>query len=324
MVLRFRCAYIGAAVILFAAALRVLVGGFDFLENPAAAQLLTYFYTGRYVHLSTPETLPPPTQEQPNTEKREDPLQISLQAGLSIEYRNQTMYDIPLEKWLTQPLSWDLQGEKPCVLIVHTHTTESYKNTGQYKESDEYRTLDEKHNLIAVGEHLTRILEAAGISVIHDKTVHDYPSYSAAYTQARETIRRHLAGNPQISLVIDLHRDAVAGADGQQKALTATYNGKKAAMLEIVVGTEAGGQSHPDWEKNAALAVKLQTVLEGEAPGLCRPVLFRTSRYNQDLTPGSLIVEVGAAGNTQQEAFNGVEVLAKAIIQMAKGVICSG
>lgn len=324
MILRLRCAYIGAAVILFAAALRVLVGGFDFLENPAAAQLLAFFYTGRYVHLSTPETLPPPTQGQPNTEKREDPLQISLQAGLSIEYRNQTMYDIPLEKWLTQPLSWDLTGEKPCVLIVHTHTTESYKNTGQYKESDEYRTLDEKHNLIAVGEHLTRILEAAGISVIHDKTVHDYPSYSAAYTRARETILGHLAKNPQISLVIDLHRDAVAGSDGQQKALTATYNGKKTAMLEIVVGTEAGGQSHPDWEKNGALAVKLQTVLEEEAPGLCRPVLFRTSRYNQDLTPGSLIVEVGAAGNTQQEAFNGVEVLAKAIIQMAKGVICSG
>jgi len=321
VILRLRCAYIGAAVILFAAALRVLVGGFDFLENPVAAQLLTYFYTGRYVHLSAPETTPPPTEGQPNTEKREDPLQISLQAGLSIEYRNQTMYDIPLEKWLTQPLSWDLQGEKPCVLIVHSHTTESYKNTGQYKESDEHRTLDEKHNLIAVGEHLTRILEAAGISVIHDKTVHDYPSYSAAYTRARETILGHLAKNPQISLVIDLHRDAVAGADGQQKALTATYNGKKAAMLEIVVGTEAGGQSHPDWEKNAALAVKLQTVLEGQAPGLCRPVLFRTSRYNQDLTPGSLIVEVGAAGNTQQEAFNGVEVLAKAIIKMAKGVV---
>jgi stage II sporulation protein P len=320
VILRLRCAYIGAAVILFAAALRVLVGGFDFLENPAAAQLLTFFYTGRYVHLSAPETTPP-TEGQPNNEKREDPLQISLQAGLSIEYRNQTMYDIPLEKWLTQPLSWDLTGEKPCVLIIHSHTTESYKNTGQYKESDAYRTLDEKHNMIAVGEHLTRILEAAGISVIHDKTVHDYPSYSAAYTRSRETILGHLAKNPQISLVIDLHRDAVEGSDGQQKALTATYNGKKAAMLEIVVGTDAGGQSHPTWGENGALAVKLQTVLEGEAPGLCRPVLFRTSRYNQDLTPGSLIVEVGAAGNTQQEAFNGVEVLAKAIIKMAKGVV---
>lgn len=320
MILRLRCAYIGAAVILFAAALRVLVGGFDFLENPAAAQLLTFFYTGRYVHLPAPETTPP-TEGQPNNEKREDPLQISLQAGLSIEYRNQTMYDIPLESWLKQPLSWDLTGEKPCVLIIHSHTTESYKNTGQYKESDAYRTLDEKHNMIAVGEHLTRILEAAGISVIHDKTVHDYPSYSAAYTRARETILGHLAKNPQISLVIDLHRDAVEGSDGQQKALTATYNGKKAAMLEIVVGTDAGGQSHPTWGENGALAVKLQTVLEGEAPGLCRPVLFRTSRYNQDLTPGSLIVEVGAAGNTQQEAFNGVEVLARAIIKMAKGVV---
>ncbi len=323
MILRIRCAYIGAAVILFAACLRILVGGTAFLKTAETARLITYFYTGRLVTLSAPEFTTPPTEGQVSNEKREDPLQLSLQAGLSIEYRNQTLCDINLEKWLKQPLSWDLKGEKTQVLIVHTHTTESYKNTGQYIESDPYRTLDETHNLIAVGEYLTQLLEAGGISVIHDKTVHDYPSYNAAYTRARETILGHLAKNPQISLVIDLHRDAVEGADGQQKAFTATYGGKKAAMLALVVGTNAGGQSHPSWEKNAALAVKLQTALEAEFSGICRPVLFRTSRYNQDLTPGSLIVEVGTAGNTEAEALSGVEVLAQTIIKMAKGAICN-
>lgn len=323
VILRIRCAYIGAAVILFAASLRILVGGTAFLKTAETARLITYFYTGRLVTLATPEFTPPPTEGQTNNEKREDPLQLSLQAGLSIEYRNQTLCNINLEKWLKQPLLWDLKGEKPQVLIVHTHTTESYKNTGQYVESDPYRTLDEKHNLIAMGEQLTRLLEAGGISVIHDKTVHDYPSYNDAYTRARETILGHLAKNPQISLVIDLHRDAVEGADGQQKAFTATYGGKKAAMLEIVVGTSAGGQSHPGWEKNAALAVKLQTALEAEFPGICRPALFRSSRYNQDLTPGSLIVEVGTAGNTEAEALGGVEVLAQAILKMAKGAVCN-
>lgn len=323
MILRIRCAYIGMAVILFSAALRLLVGGVDFLENPVAAQLLTYFYTGRRVNLSGPETTLPTETEQPNSEKREDPLQLSLQAGLSIEYKNQTLLDIPLEKWLKQPLSWDLQGQKPCVLIVHSHATESYKNTGQYEESDPYRTTDSLHNMVAIGEYLARLLEAGGVSVIHDKTLHDYPSYSEAYTNSRETVLSYLAKNPQISLVIDLHRDAVEGADGEQKGFTAVYNGKKTAMIELVVGTSAGGQAHPNWEKNAALAVKLQTALEQEAPGVCRPVLFRTSRYNQDLTQGALLVEIGAAGNTKEEAMAGAEVLAKTILKMTKGVVCN-
>ncbi len=322
MILRLRCAYIGAAVIVFAAVLRIFAGGTDFLKTEEAAKVLTYFYTGRLVSISAPEPTPPAGEEKPNTEKREDPLQIPLQAGLSIEYRNQTLCGVNLEKWLKQPLDWDLKGEKPQVLIVHSHTTESYKNTGQYQESDPYRTLDERHNMIAVGQHLKSLLEAGGVSVIHDTTVHDSPSYSEAYTRARETILSQLAKNPGICLVIDLHRDAVEGADGEQKAFTAAYNGKKAAKLEIVVGTQAGGQSHPNWEKNAALAVKLQAALEGEFPGICRPVLLRTSRYNQDLTPGSLIVEVGTAGNTLQEALNGTEVLAKTILKMAKGAVC--
>lgn len=323
MILRIRCAYVGAAVILFAAALRVLVGGVDFLENPVAAQLLTYFYTGRYVTLAVPEETPPATEGEVNNEKREDPLRISLQAGLSIEYRNQTTYDIPLESWLKQPLNWNLTGEKPCVLIVHSHATESYKNTGQYQESDPYRTTDNGHNMVAIGEYLAQLLESGGVSVIHDKTLHDYPSYNAAYTNSRETVLAHLTKNPEICLVIDLHRDAVEGSDGQQKGFTATYNGKKAAMLEIVVGTPAGGQSHPAWQKNAALGVKLQTALELVAPGICRPVLFRTSRYNQDLSPGALLIEVGAAGNKLEEALVSAEILAKTIIKMAKGVVCN-
>lgn len=322
MILRLRCAYIGAAVVILAAFLRILAGGTDFLKTDEAAKIFTYLYTGRLVSLSAPEPTLPAGEEKPNTEKREDPLQLRLQAGLSIEYKNQTLCNVNLEKWLKQPLNWDLKGGKPQVLIVHSHTTESYKNTGQYQESDPYRTLDERHNMIAVGQRLKALLEAAGISVIHDTTVHDSPSYSEAYTRARETILSQLAKNPEICLVIDLHRDAVEGANGEQKAFTATYNGKKAAKLALVVGTQAGGQSHPNWEKNAALAVKLQTALEGEFPGICRPMLLRSSRYNQDLTPGSLIVEVGTAGNTMQEALNGVEVLAKTIIKMANGVVC--
>lgn len=320
MTLRARSVYIGTAVILCAVILRLAVVG-GFLEEAQVASLLTYFYTGKIVSLTSEETqMPTETEEtKPIQQETEAPLQISLQAGLSIEYKNDTGREIPLEALLKAPLVWDLRGEKPCVLIVHTHATESYKNTGQYTESDPYRTTEEDHNMLSVGDHLSEILTAQGISVIHDRTLHDYPTYRTAYTKARETIQKHLEKNPNICLVLDIHRDAVEDGKGNQVAFTATDGNKKTAKIELIVGTDAGGQSHPDWQKNAALAVKLQTVLEGEFSGICRPLVFRSSRYNQDLTSGSLIVEVGAAGNTMQEALHSVEVLAKAIVKLAKG-----
>ena len=319
MTLRKRCLYIGTTFIFCAVILRLAVG-VGFLDDDQVARLLTYFYTGKLVTIAHQETQPTENEEtKPIHQEREDPLQISLQAGLSIEYKNETGREISLETLLKTPLSWDLTGEKPCVLIVHTHGTESYKNTGQYTPSDPYRTLEEGHNMLAVGDYLAEMLIAGGISVIHNRTLHDYPTYSTAYTKARETIRKHLESNPNICLVLDLHRDAVEDGKGNQLAFTATDGSKNAAKLELIVGTDAGGQHHPNWQKNAALAVKLQTVLEGEFPGICRPVVFRSSRYNQDLTNGSLIVEVGAAGNTMQEALGSVEVLAKAIIKLAHG-----
>ncbi len=320
MILRVRCGYIGTVIILCAIALRIAFGGVAVDEEKFAA-FLTYFYTGKKVTLTSQETQPPAIEETEPTisQETEDPLQISLQAGLSIEYKNDTAYDIPLEELLKAPLDWDLTGEKPCVLIVHTHATESYKNTGQYTESDPYRTTEEKHNMLAVGDRLAEILTAGGISVIHDRTLHDYPTYSTAYANARETIQRYLAENENICLVLDIHRDAVADGKGNQLGMTTTINGIKTAKLELVVGTDTGGQHHPEWKKNAALAVKLQTVLDETFPGICRPVVFRSSRYNQDLTSGSLIVEIGAAGNTMQEALSGVEALAKTILKLAKG-----
>ena len=321
MTLRERCVYIGTAAILCAVIVRLVLGS-GFLNDAQLAGLLTYFYTGKVVTLTHQEEQTPENEAtKPIQEEREDPLQISLQAGLSIEYKNNTGREISLQTLLEKPLDWDLTGGEPCVLIVHTHATESYKNTGQYTPSDPYRTTEEAHNMLAVGDRLAAILTAGGVSVIHDRTLHDYPTYSTAYTKARETIRKHLESNPNICLVLDLHRDAVEDGKGNQLAFTATGGSKNAAKLELIVGTDAGGQKHPDWQKNAALAVKLQTVLEGEFPGICRPVVFRSSRYNQDLTSGSLLVEVGAAGNTMEEALNSVEVLGKAIVKLAKGAV---
>ena len=53
--------------------------------------------------------------------------------------------------------------------------------------------------------------------------------------------------------------------------------------------------------------------------GLTRPLQLRSQRFNQDLSPGALLIEVGAAGNTHPEAMTAAEQLAKAVIALAKG-----
>ena len=225
-------------------------------------------------------------------------------------------YRPPLEALLLSPLSWDLRGNPPKVLLLHTHTTEGY--TGEYKETEPFRTLDEKHNMLSIGDEVARILEEAGIGVIHDRTVHDYPSYNDSYENARQTIQRHLEENPDICLVLDIHRDA-SDIGGAQFATQGTVDGLPSAQLMMVVGTDATGNYHPNWQENLALALKLSAVLEWSDPGLTRPISLREHRFNMDLTPGSLIVEVGAAGNTHSEALRAARALARGILKLAGG-----
>ena len=87
----------------------------------------------------------------------------------------------------------------------------------------------------------------------------------------------------------------------------------------LVVGTDYGGLRHPQWQENLSIALKLQIQLEELCPGICRNINLRTQRFNQDLSPGAMLVEVGASGNTRQEALRAAEVLAKGIISLAHG-----
>lgn len=206
------------------------------------------------------------------------------------------------------------------MLILHTHATESYTRASDedYKESAPYRTLDEDYNMVSVGTELARLLEAGGIGVIHDRTLHDYPSYNGSYNHARRSIEDYLAEYPSVRLVLDLHRDA-SGDNHSQLRTEAVVDGETSAQIMLVVGTNASGLKHPNWEENLALALKLHVQLERLAPGICRYVNLRAQRFNQDESPGALIVEVGGAGNSHDEALRAARVLASAILDLAHG-----
>ena len=266
-----------------------------------------------------PEPVTPQQETPPKPEKTAPPFLLTESTAQMVRISNQAGYPVDLDALLQQPLSWDLMQEAPAVLILHTHGSESYVNTEGYVESSDYRTLDEAYNMISVGEHLAACLEAVGIRVIHDRTAYDYPSYSGSYNQARAALQRHLEENPSICLVLDVHRDAMADSSGQQLGYTCQTEAGTAAQLMLVAGTDAGGLEFPNWQENLALAVKLQAVLKTECADICRPISLRTGRYNQDVFPNMLLVEVGAAGNTRQEALLAVEVLARGLLVLAKG-----
>lgn len=231
-----------------------------------------------------------------------------------VQLRNDSGLSADLPAALLQNLQWDLCSDEPSVLIIHSHGSESYTPTETYTESASYRTLDTGYNMVSIGDLLAAELESAGIRVIHDRNMYDVPSYNNAYVQARSAIETHLKEHPSIQLVLDLHRDAATDSAGNQIRYTVATPEGEAARLMLVLGT-----NHEGWNNNLALAAKLQVQLERLCPGISRPINLRAQRFNQDLCPNTLLVEVGATGNTRQEALTAAKHLAKAIIHLASG-----
>ena len=304
----------------------ILFSAVRFLKSPETVAFLTYGDTGRRVRVDPhgeilPEKIgrarlsyvpesPAPVLPDPAIPAFSDASGIPVYYGCS--------YRPDLNMLLQQPLSWNLKGEQPTVLIYHTHTTESYqKYGGDYEETVPYRTLDPHYNIVAVGSRVAELLKEAGISVIHDREVHDYPDYNTSYMQSRLAAARIINENPGILLALDLHRDAVEGPEGQMKT-EANVGGRTAAQIMIVVGTNCR-LKHSAWPKNLALGLKLHAQLETQTPGIVRPLSLRPQRFNQDLSPGALLVEVGSAGNSLGEAMLAGEELAKAIIALSSG-----
>jgi stage II sporulation protein P len=288
---------------------------------------MLYFETGRVIRpaeAEPPVLAAPEVETEPVPELLQPPAVFAPEDARTVDVLNYNGYDADLETLITRPLTWNLKQDVPTVLILHTHGTESYTKTEDYKESSDYRTLDKDYNVVSVGSYLAELLEAAGIKTVHDQTLHDYPDFNGSYDHARESIQEYLEQHPEICLVLDLHRDAVELKNGEQfRGVVSTPKGTSAQLM-MVVGTDAGGLYHPNWEENMSLAVKMHAQLEKTVPGICRSISFRTQRFNQDLCPGGTLIEVGAAGNTRQEALLAAEYLADAIIQLSGGAVTAG
>ena len=229
---------------------------------------------------------------------------------------------VNLKDYFDKKLNLTLQPAKkgPQILIVHTHTTEAYTKgkKDKYEETDPARTLNNDYNMVRVGEEMKAVFEDMGLSVVHDTSKHDYPSYNGSYAHALNSIEKYVKKYPTIQVVLDVHRDAIIDSKGVSYAKRTKINGESVAQVMLVVGSNDSGMEHPNWRENLALAVKLQLELTRDWGQLARPITLRSSRYNQHLSPGSLLVEVGGHGNTLQEAIAGARLFAQSIGQVLK------
>ncbi len=215
----------------------------------------------------------------------------------------------------------ELKNAQPQVLIMHTHATENYiRHSGNYyTKSDLERTSNESGNVIGVGNRLAEILEKGGVTVLHDKTLHDSPSYSGSYNRAAVTVQKYLKKYPSIKVVLDVHRDAIGSGDDLVKPVT-EIDGKNAAQVMICVGSETGSIDYfPDWQENLKLGLKLQQTMEVMYPTLARALyLSYEHSYNQDLHKGSIIIEFGTNGNSFEEAEYSATLVGNALVTMFK------
>ena len=235
---------------------------------------------------------------------------------------NRTGESVDLAAAAQASVNITLPAEGPQILIIHTHTTEAYTPDG----TDVYtpdggvaRTLEEEDNMLRVGDEMERVFTEMGLSVLHDRTVHDYPQYNGAYTRYAQTVQKYLEQYPSIKIVLDVHRDALAGEDGTVYKAVTVIDGVDTAQVMLVIGHGQDG-SNPHWMENLALACKIQSSMNTLYPTLARPMTFRSSSYNQELSTGSLLVEVGTHGNTLQEALSAARLFARSAGQVLLGL----
>ena len=232
----------------------------------------------------------------------------------NVEIKNSSKYELT-EEILNPDIVLD---NKKDIIILHTHTCESYTPTEKfsYNMTGNFRTTDLNYSVSRVGDELAKYLQEYGYNVNHDKSVNDYPAYTGSYNRSLEAVRRDLEKNSSTQIIFDLHRDAVGSMNNY--APTVKIGDEYVAQIMFVIGTDGGGLNHPNWQQNLKFAIKVQQKANELYPGLFRPIIVRDSRYNQHVSKAASIIEVGATGNTLEQCLGSMKYFSKVLDEVLK------
>lgn len=179
------------------------------------------------------------------------------------------------------------------IILINTHNAETYRATDGVSKRE-----GENAGVVQAAQRLEMLLsQEFGLTVERSDRIHDYPKFDEAYSNSARTLEELLKKNPQARVVIDIHRDA-----GYSKPLTATINGKKAAQIRLIVGSD-NRLPHPNWLKNREFARQITEKMDVMYPGLSLGYRVQSGRYNQHMHPRSILMEVGNDYNSLEEAY---------------------
>ena len=215
------------------------------------------------------------------------------------------------EKLLSLDFSIEKEREGPQILIYHTHSQETFADS---------IPGDEATSIVGMGSYLTTLLQQQGFRVLHHKESFDLAEgeldRNKAYTNAEPVIRQILEENPDIQLVIDLHRDGV----GENVHLVKEINGKPTAQVMFFNGLSYSAKNgsisylpNPYLENNLGLTLQMKLASDQMFPGFARKIYLKSLRFNLHLHPGAMLIEAGAQTNTVEEMRNAMEVLAQVL-----------
>ena len=227
-------------------------------------------------------------------------------------------YQINAEDFLQQDFTISKDTDTPQILIYHSHSQETFADSREGKEED---------TIVGVGDYLTQLLtETYGYQVIHLKEQFDMAGgeldRSAAYDYARAYLEPFLQENPDIQVIIDLHRDGVP----EGRHLVTEINGKPTAQILFYNGlsytTSKGTLDYlpnPYIQQNLAFSFQLEYQAAEYYPEFYRGIYLAGYRYNLHLRPRSLLLEAGAQTNTVQEVKNAMKPFADILDKVLQG-----
>ena len=218
---------------------------------------------------------------------------------------------LDVEKLMSLDFRVEKETQGPQILIYHTHSQEAFADS---------IPGDEATSIVGMGSYLTSLLQQQGFIVIHHKESFDLVNgeldRNKAYTRAEPAIRQILEENPDIQLVIDLHRDGV----GENVHLVKEIEGKSTAQVMFFNGLSHSAKngnieylSNPYLENNLGLTLQMKLASDQLFPGFARKIYLKSLRFNLHLHPGAMLIEAGAQTNTVEEMRNAMEVLAQVL-----------
>ncbi len=199
-------------------------------------------------------------------------------------------------------------SEDVQVLLYHTHNAETYlPSAGVSKVNGQNGGVVQAAQVFQ-----TALQQKYGIRTIHNTTLHDYPNWNRSYQNSLVSVQQLLKVNPEVKAVFDIHRDA---GFTSKTPTTTTIHGKEAARIMLVIGA-----NHDNWNENLAFARALKETCDALYPGLLRDKIHikETGRYNQQVHPHAVLLEIGSDLNTQEEADYAMECFAQVVAEVLK------